>query len=119
MRVADHGLPIDMTRGSGTHGLPKRGASQPTPKRDKATASGIQPRLTWLTIIEQQLQHILHGSGTSRSGHVGESGIEGKIANIERMMYELKAKAEKRKEGNKTVEDHTKAVTIDEDGGNR
>ena len=122
--MADHGSPIDMKRGSGTHGLPKRGASQPTPRRDKATAGGTQPQLARLTNIEQQLQHILQGSGTSRSDHVGGSGkahggIEGKIANIERMMDELKAKAEKPKEGNKTVENHTKAVTIDEDESGR
>ena len=46
-------------------------------------------------------------------------GIEGKIANIERMMDELRAKAEKPEEGNKTVENPTKGVTIDEDGGSR
>ena len=48
-----------------------------------------------------------------------DGGIEGKIANIARMMGELKAKAKKLKEGNKIVENHTKAVTIDEDESSR
>ena len=50
---------------------------------------------------------------------IAAGAVEGKKANIERMMDELKAKAEKYKEGNKTIERQTKTVAIDEDVGSR
>ena len=96
--MAEHRSSTDMKRGSGTHSLPRRGVSQPTPKRERATVSGVQPQVARLTNIEQQLQRLLQGSETSQSGPVNGSGmaaggVEGKIANIERMMDELKSQS--------------------------
>ena len=120
-RVAGRSKNINMTRGGGTRDPSKRGASQPTLKRAKATTSEMQPQIARLRNIEQQLQCLLGRSEASQTDSglgtkIATGGVEGRITIIEKMMVELKARAEEPEKATQITKTQESAKALEEKG---